>query len=411
MGWIEQITTMSKKEITLLIILAFISFTNIMDFMIMMPLQEFLEKSFDITPKQFGLLVSAYAFSAFTASMTASFLVDRFDRKHALLVAFAGLIIGTFACGMADSYLMLMASRIVAGLFGGLISAQALAIVGDTFPYEKRGRAMGLVMSGFILATIAGMPFGLYIATKTHWQVPFIGIGILGVILFVLSSVLIPNLKGHINANEERNIFRVYQSVWKNRNQQRALLMMMTLIFSHFATIPFIAPFLTKNTGFLQEQLPLMYFFGGITSLFVTPLLGKLSDKFGKHKVFTVLMLIVVIPVYLLTNLERVPYYEVLVVTTLFFIVAGGRMVPAQALVTSVVPPDMRGGFMNLNSSLQQLSLGLASFMGGMIITKNAADELQHYEIIGYISIAVGFICLAIAQKVKAVDMQSVDKL
>jgi predicted MFS family arabinose efflux permease len=199
--------------------------------------------------------------------------------------------------------------------------------------------------------------------------------------------------------------------VWKDRNQQFALLMMITLIFSHFATIPFIAPFLTKNTGFLQEQLPLMYFFGGISSLFVTPAVGKLSDKFGKHKIFTIFMFIAIVPIFLLTHLTHVPYYEVLMVTTLFFIVAGGRMVPVQALVTSVVPPDMRGGFMNLNSSLQQLSLGLTSLIGGMIITKNAAGELQHFEIIGYISIAMGLICLGITQKVKAVDMQSVDKL
>jgi predicted MFS family arabinose efflux permease len=122
-------------------------------------------------------------------------------------------------------------------------------------------------------------------------------------------------------------------------------------------------------------------------------------------------MVIAIIPIFLLTHLKHVPYYEVLMVTTLFFIVAGGRMVPAQALVTSVVPPDMRGGFMNLNSSLQQLSLGLTSFIGGMIITKNASGELQHYDIVGYISIAVGLICLFITQKVQAVDMKSVDKL
>ena len=402
---------MTKKEISLLILLAAINFTNIMDFMIMMPLQEFLEASFDITPKQFGLLVSAYAFSAFAASMTASFMVDRLDRKHVLLVAFSGLIVGTFGCGIATSYPMLMCARIIAGLFGGLISAQALSIVGDVFPYEKRGRAMGLIMSGFALATIAGVPFGLYIANKTNWQVPFVGIAILGVILCITASVFIPNMKAHIDNTRERNIFRIYQSVGKDRNQQLALLMMMTLIFSHFAAIPFIAPYLTKNTGFLQSQLPLMYFFGGISSLFVTPLVGKLSDKFGKHKVFTFFMLLAIVPVYLLTNLTRVPYYDVLIVTTLFFIVAGGRMVPAQALVTSVVPPDLRGGFMNLNSSLQQLSLGLTAYIGGMIITKNPAGELQHYEIIGYISIAVSFVCLFITWKVKAVDMKEVEHI
>jgi predicted MFS family arabinose efflux permease len=402
---------MTRKEILLLITLAAINFTNIMDFMIMMPLQEFLEKSFDVTPKQFGLLVSAYAFSAFLASMTASFIVDRFDRKKVLALAFSGLIIGTISCGLATSYAMLMAARIVAGLFGGLISAQAMSIIGDTFPYEKRGRAMGLLMSGFALASIVGVPTALYFATKYTWQTPFIGIGILGIILLFVLFAVIPSLVGHIKSKSDRNVFAVYESVWKDRNQQYALLMMVTLIFAHFFTIPFIAPFLTKNTGFLQSQLPLMYFFGGIASIIVSPLVGKLADKFGKHKVFTVMLLLAVIPVYLLTNLTRVPFYHVLIITTLFFIFASGRMVPAQALVTSVVPPNLRGGFMNLTSSLQQLGLGLSAFIGGLIITKNPMGEIENYNIVGYISVAVSMICLIVTWKVKAVQTTLTDKI
>lgn len=382
-----------------------------MNFMIMMPLQEFLEKSFDISPRQFGFLVSAYAFSAFISGMTASFIVDRFDRKHTLLFAFGGLIIGVTACGFANSLELLIASRIIAGLFGGLIAAQALSIVGDVFPYEKRGRAMGLLMSGFSLAAIVGVPVALYVSTRYTWQMPFIGIGILGVILFSISLFAIPNLTGHIKEKGERNVFMVYQSVWKDRNQQFALLMNLTLIFAHFATIPFIAPYLTNNTGFLQSQLPLMYFFGGISSLIISPIVGKLSDKFGKHKVFTAFLLLAIVPVSLLTNMHRVPYYDVLMVTTLFFIVSGGRTVPAQALVTSVVPPAMRGGFMNLNASLQQLALGLTAFIGGLIISKSPVGELQHYNILGYISIAVSLISLALAWKVKAVQITQTDKI
>ncbi len=399
---------MTRKEIALLIILSLINFTNIMDFMIMMPLQEFLEKSFEISPKQFGFLVSAYAFSAFAASMTASFFVDLFDRKKTLLIAFSGLITGTLACGLSTSYPMLVAARIIAGLFGGLISAQVLSIAGDTFAYEKRGRAMGFLTSGFSLAAIAGVPIGLFIATKTNWQVPLIGIGILGILLLPVAYFIIPVMKWHLvsqneNIPTERNIFALYQSVWKSRNQQLALLMMLTLVFSHFALIPFIAPYLTKNTGFLLEKLPLMYFFGGVLSLFTSPLFGKMADKYGKHKIFSGLLILSVVPILLLTNLTRVPDYQILTVTTLFFIFGGGRFVPAQALITSVVPPNLRGGFMNLNSSLQQLGLGLAAFMGGIIISKDITGELLHYDVIGYISIFICLVCLLVMRKVRMV--------
>ncbi len=391
---------MNQKEIGILLTLAAVNFTNIMDFMIIMPLQEFLELSFGITPAQFGLLVSSYAFSAFAASLAASFFVDRFDRKRTLLVAFGGLITGTIACGLSNSFGMLLASRIVAGLFGGLIAAQALSIVGDLFDYKKRGRAMGILMSGFALATIAGVPLGLFLANRAGWQWPFIWIGILGLVIFSAAALVLPSMKSHIR-KERQHAFAVYKSVLRNRNQQYALLMMLTLIFSHFATIPFIAPYLSKNAGFMQDQLPLMYFFGGVSSLVTSPLFGRLADRFGKHRVFGIFLVLSAFPVFMLTHLGKVPRHEVLIVTTLFFIVAGGRMVPANAIITSVVPPGMRGGFMNLNASLQQLGLGLAALMGGLILTINSAGEMQHYDIVGYISIGVSMLCLALMLRVK----------
>jgi MFS transporter, DHA1 family, inner membrane transport protein len=403
---------MNRKEIFLLLILASINFTNIMDFMIMMPLAEFLTPVFNTTPKQFSLLVSVYAFSAFAASLTASFFIDRFDRKKALLFAFTGLIAGTMACGFAVSYPMLMAARIVAGLFGGLISAQVLSIVGDIFPYEKRGRAMGILMSAFALAAVAGVPIGLYIANRMNWQVPFIGIGIFGFIILPAAFFALPKMTGHLKkVGSSGQRFEVYLSIWKNRNEQFGLLMMFTLIMAHFGTIPFIAPFLEKNVGFTRDNISLMYFIGGAVSLFSVPLIGKLSDKLGKHKVFGILLVLSTLPVYMLTNMPRIPYGYVLVVTALFFLLAGGRMVPAQALITSVVPPHLRGGFMNINSSLQQLAIGLAAFLGGMIISKNTAGELVNYNFVGYISIAITFVCLFIMRKVKPVQHAPIDKI
>ena len=393
---------MSRKELMLLLLLACINFTHIMDFMIMMPLQEFLAPVFHITPQQFSFLVSAYAFSAFISSLTASLLVDRFDRKRVLLTAYTGFVIGTLGCAFAPSYQMLMLARIVAGFFGGLISAQVLSIVGDTFPYERRGRAMGILMSAFSFAAVAGVPAGLFLASTLSWHIPFLAIGILGITIIPTAMLLVPSMRLHLDGGDRPSTFDVYRGLFQNRNQQLALLMMLTLVLSHFVAIPFIAPYLEKNVGFTKHQISLMYFIGGIVSLIGSPLVGRLSDRIGKHRTLTTFLILSAVPIYLLTNMPRIPYYYVLIVTGLFFLVAGGRMVPAQALITSVVNPRLRGGFMNINSSIMQLGTALAAMISGSIVTKNTAGELEHYPIVGYIGISIGLCCLLIAQFVKA---------
>ena len=402
---------MSRKENILLAILAIINFTNIMDFMIMMPLQEFLVPVFHISPKQFSYLVASYALSAFLSSLVASFIVDRFDRKHALAVAYTGFVAGTLACAFAPSYELLLCARVVAGLFGGLIGAQAMSIVGDTFPYERRGRAMGALMGAFALAAVAGVPIGLYLAAQYSWHVPFLMVGGIGLLVIPAIFLFIPNMTAHREVKNKVHPFDVYRSVLGSRNQQMGLLMMFTLMLSHFATIPFIAPYLEVNVGLTKNEIALMYCIGGFVSFFSSRIAGFIADKYGKHKVLTICLLLSAIPVFLITHMGRLTFYYVYLVTALFFMITSGRMVPAQALITSVVPPQMRGGFMNLNSSLQQLAAGLIALVSGSIVTKQEGGLYENYEIVGYISIALSVVCALVVQQVRAIDLGSVENV
>jgi predicted MFS family arabinose efflux permease len=165
---------MSRKEITIIVLLASINFAHILDFMIMMPLGNYLMPFFEINPRQFSFLVASYPITAFFSGFTAAFFVDRMDRKKVLLFAFIGFIIGTVACGFAPSYPMLMAARIFTGLFGGLIGAQVMSIIADLFGYERRGIAMGAVMSSFAFASTIGVPFALWLSNIFSWHAPFI---------------------------------------------------------------------------------------------------------------------------------------------------------------------------------------------------------------------------------------------
>lgn len=391
---------MLKNERVVLYILAALQFTHLMDFMIMMPLSVHLIPQFDITPRQFSFIVSSYALSAFISSLAASFIVDRFDRKNVLLLGYIGFVAGTFACGIAPGYFTLIAARILAGFFGGLIAAQVLSIVGDLIPFERRGQAMGILFAGFSLASIAGVPSGIYLADHFNWHFPFLLIGAIGLLIIPLVIIYLPGMRHHLDANytHRENILVVIN---KDRNLQIGILMMFTLVLAHFCIMPFLAQYMEANVGFTKSQIAWIYFVGGLVTIISSPFIGKLSDKHGKFPVFCVLVILSSLPVYLITNMPRIPIYYVLMVTAIFFVFAGGRYIPAQALITSVISPQHRGGFMNVNASTQNIATGLASLISGVIVTTSPGGQLVNYNYVGYFSIAMSLVCLAVARKLK----------
>ncbi|MFN0035477.1 MAG: MFS transporter [Saprospiraceae bacterium] len=395
---------MNSKERLLLFALAAVNFTHIMDFMIMMPLGPQLMELLKINPQQFSLAVSAYAITAGVSSFVSAFFVDRFDRKKVLLFAYAGFLLGTFACAFAPNYELLVAARVLAGLFGGMIGAQVLAIVADSFEYERRATAMGTLMTAFAAASVAGVPTGLWLAAKYSWHVPFLAIGFLGMAVFALVALAVPPMNKHIQEKRpSQKPFQVLTDIFQTPNQMRALSLSIVLMMGHFAIIPFIAPSLVGNAGYHQDDIFLIYLVGGLLTIFSAPLIGRLADKRGKYPVFVVFALLSLIPIWLITNLWAVPLWVVLTISGVFFIVTNGRMIPTQALVSSVVAPQQRGGFMSINSSMQQFATGLAAMISGAIVSKSAEGRIEHYDWVGYFSIALILVSVWLAGRVKPV--------
>ena len=382
---------MRKKEIWIIVLLASINFTHILDFMIMMPLGNYLMPFFDISPKQFSFLVAAYPITAFFSGFAAAFFVDRHDRKKVLVFAYIGFLIGTLACGTAATYGLLLASRILTGLFGGLIGAQVLSIVADLFGYERRGAAMGAVMSSFAIASTLGVPLALYLSDIFSWHAPFIFVVSLGIVVVLLVINYIPSMNSHVMEKDDtRHRFHVLLNVLESRQQSLALVFSALVMMGHFLIIPFINPYLEFNKNYSNDITPLIYFFGGIASFCAAIVLGKVSDKVGKLKVFSWSVFLSFAMVWIITNLPSLlPFSIVLLFFAIWFVVATGRAVTAQAMISNVVKQEQRGSFMTLNSSVQQLGTGAASLIAGFIVTKDSAGKLYRYEWVGYISIVV----------------------
>jgi len=387
-------TTIEKKftryQVLVIALLGLTQFTVVLDFMVMSPLGDMLMKSMSLTTSQFGFAVSGYAFSAgFSGLLTAGF-ADRFDRKKLLLFFYIGFIAGTLFCGLATTYPMLIAARIMTGLFGGVIGSISMAIMADLFPLHQRGRAMGFMQMGFGASQVLGIPISLYIANHWGWQSPFLMIVGLATIIWLVILVKLEPVTKHLELKTEKTAVKHLWHTIKQRHYRIGFLLTALLSLGGFMMMPWGSAFAVNNLHVSYEQLPLLFMVSGIASLIIMPLIGKLSDRIDKAKIFTIAAIWMMVVVVIYTNLPPVQFPVVMMMNILMMIGIMSRIVPAMALVSALPKMQDRGAFMSINSSLQQIAGGIAAGVGGLIVVqKTKTSPLQHYDTLGYVILVI----------------------
>ena len=387
-------TLTPQHERRLLFTLAGIQFSHILDFMIMMPLGPILIQAFGISTHEFGLLVASYSFSAAFSGLLAATFVDRFERKRLLLTMFILFGLASLACGLAPSYATLLVARAFAGAFGGVMGAMVQTIIGDVIPFERRATASGIVMSAFSISTIAGVPISLWLANWLNWRAPFVLVALLTVLFVIVGQQVLPQLRHHISAQKRAHPFVPMFEVLRDLNHLRALLFSALIIFSGFTVIPYITLYTVHNIGITQQQIPLIYLVGGAATLITARLIGRYADLYGKVKVYRLAAFSASLPLLLITQITAAPLWLWLIYTTVFFVLVSGRMIPGMAIITSAAQPKLRGTFMSLNGTVQSLAMAFASTLAGYIITQNSANQIVHYEVVGYVAIAANLMAI-----------------
>ncbi|NQX38099.1 Predicted arabinose efflux permease, MFS family [Pedobacter steynii] len=375
-------------------LLAFLQFTIVLDFMVLAPLGDFLMKSLSITPKGFGLVVSAYAFSAGASGILAAGFADKFDRKQLLLFFYSGFIIGTLCCAMSTTYEMLLGARIVTGLFGGVIGAISMTIVTDLFAVHQRGRVMGFVQMAFAASQILGIPVGLYLANIWGWHAAFFMIVGLAILIGLTILIKVKPIDQHLAVQSDKNAFLHLWHAVSNRSYQTGFLATAFLSVGGFMLMPFGSAYLINNIKITQTELPMVFMLTGVASIIMMPLIGKLSDKVDKFMIFSAGSVLAVVLILIYTNLSPVPLWEVVVLNMILFMGIMSRMIPATTLTMSI--PDMkdRGAFMSVNASLQQVAGGIAALCAGLIVTQETkSSPLQHYDTLGLVVSVLVLIC------------------
>lgn len=391
-------------EHRLLLLLAGIQFTHIVDFMLMMPLGPQLTHAFGIGDAAFGLLVSAYTFAAGICALVASLFVDRFERKTLLLWSYAGLAGATLLCAVAPSYAWLLAARIAAGVFGGVLGTLVQTIVADVVPFERRGHAMGVVMGSFSLATVAGVPGSLWLAESFGWRAGFVAIVFAVVVFGTAARLTLPRLDDHLVGTVPAPPLIGLAVTLRDPQHWRAFGLTALIMASGFTTIPYLTIVMTTNIGIDSSQVPLIYMAGGVATLFSARLIGASADRWGKVRVFRLITAIAALPVIAITQLGPTPLWALMLVTTLFFVFVSGRLVPGMALITAAADPSRRGSFMSLNSAVQSAAMGAASLLGGLLIDRDASGLVEGYDRAGWVGVALTIVALWWVGQVRGPD-------
>lgn len=390
-----------RKERFYIIVLAAIQIVHILDFVIMMPLGPQFMRVFHINPTEFSSLVSAYTFSAGIVGFFGALYADHYDRKKFLMFNFTGFIIGTFMCAIAPNFAALLTARIIAGAFGGVLNACVLSMVADLIPFQRRGAAMGVVMSSFSIASVLGVPLGLYVAQLFDWHAAFYFICIIGAIFWVASLFLLPSVKVRSTKLTMKENLKNFKSILIQKDYLQSFLLTSVLGFGVFMVVPFISTYMVGNVGLTEAQLPLIYLLGGACTIISARFIGKACDRVGSYKVFRFVAIASILPIILLTNLPQVHIALALIVSSMFMMSGSGRFIPAMTIVSAVVKPQERGTFMSLENAARQMSSGIASQTGGLIIGATAAGAMTNYNIVGYLGVATSLIAIYIAFKIK----------
>ncbi|HYG02739.1 MAG TPA: MFS transporter [Chryseosolibacter sp.] len=372
-------------EIFIIAILTITQFTIILDFMVLSPLGAILMPELKITPAQFGMVVSAYAFSAGASGLLAAGFADRFDRKKMMLVFYTGFIIGTLLCGLAPDYYTLLGARIFTGIFGGVIGSISFAIVTDLFRMEVRGRVMGFLQMAFAGSQVLGLPIGLYFAKEWGWHSPFIMIVIVSVIVAAAMMIYMKPVNAHLKLKSKVNAFNHLAGTLTHNDYVTAFLATTLLATGGFMLMPFASAFSVNNLGLTIDDLPVLYMVTGIFSMATGPFIGKLTDSVGKYRIFVYGTILSIMVVLVYCNLGITPLWGVMIVSVVMFAGVASRMISSQALLSGVPEQKDRGAFMSINASVQQISGGIATIVAGLIIVQQPSGRLDRYDLLGFV--------------------------
>lgn len=350
--------------------LASVHFVNLLDFMMVMPMGPDFASALGIPMSHLGIIAGSYTAAATVMGVLGSVWLDRFERRSALVAGIVGLGLSTMTAALATGTWSIVAARVLAGSFGGIAATLCFSVVADITPEERRGRATAMVASGFSLASIFGVPAGLWLSRHGGWRTPFWIVGAVALLLAAAARALLPVLRGHLDSKEKAAPLPFDERmVW-------AFVAFGSAILGNFLLISNLSAFLQFNLGFPRDRLGLLYLLGGMLSLVTMRLSGIWTDR--TRSLWPVLTGSIVVSVTLVLGavLEK-PVLHPVAFFALFMSFNAARWVSINALATKVPAPSARARYLSAQNGFSHAASAFSSFASAAFLTSDASGRLS----------------------------------
>jgi predicted MFS family arabinose efflux permease len=347
---------------------------NVLDFMIVMPLGPFFAPALGIPESQLGWVGGSYTFAAAAAGLAGGFFLDRIRRRTALALTLGGLSVSTLAAAFAWDFPSMLAARVLAGTFGGPAAGVAIALVSDAVPPQRRGRALGRAMIAFSVASVVGVPAGLWLATLGGWRAPFVAVAGLGVISGLFSVASLPRGAG-LAPRPSAETGGFAWDLLKDPMAILALLCSSLIMFSGFSVIPNIPSFLVKNVGLDPSSLGPLYAAGGAVSVMTLLTVGPLVDRWGASMIAVAGTLIFLGTLFAMFGAPA-PLLAPWAIFVFFMMGMGIRNITNQTLGSKVPPPPARARFQSLNIAAQHFASGMGAIASTRLLHSGEGGRL-----------------------------------
>jgi multidrug resistance protein len=354
-----------SARVALLIALGFLSFASVYTNVVIAPVLVEVADEFGVSTGTAGLLVAVFGVPGIFVGLFAGPLSDRNGRKPFLLWGTVLMAALTVAGAFATTFLVLLASRILAGVGASVIFPNVNAAVGDEFPYRERGRAMSTIIASNTMAPIVGVPLAGLIADAITWRASLALVGALG----IAAALVLWRMLGPGQSRAEKVPPReLYAQILRDGSARAAIVSSLFGAVFWFTWVTYVVAFFQRSFGLSTSVASFVVLTGGVGVLVGSQLGGRLGDRIGHRPIVGWSIAIAGVLLFVETNVP----VGLAAAALLNFLVAcaSGARFATNTVLLSELAPKARGTMMAMNSSIVSVGIVLGTALGGVLVDR-----------------------------------------